>query len=446
MLPVPPILKHWLTPFTAFFTRPTWERVLVLAAGTVLAPGRRTVSAALSVLGRRGEADFARFHGVLNRARWSGQALARVLLSWLIAVFVPDGPVVIGIDETIERRWGPKITARGIYRDPVRSSHGHFVKASGLRWVSVMLLAPVPWAGRIWGLPFLTALAPSERYARQAGRRHKPLADWGRQMLLLASRWLPGRRVIAVADTTYAVIELLAAVRHKLTMVTRLDARLFDPPPPRQPGAKGRSRVTGQRQPTLVQRLADPASRWRRVTVSQWYGESRRELDILTGTAVWDHPGRRVPVRWVLVRDVKGEHDPQAFLCTDLEADALDVLRWFVRRWAVEVTFEEVRRHLGVETQRQWSDKAIARTTPALLAWFSLVTLWAHDLAGRGRLDPRSAAWYPKWHLTFSDALGAVRRQLWEDGLFQASGQSRDMVKIPAPLAQRLLDAASFPA
>jgi hypothetical protein len=128
MLPVPPILKHWLTPFTAFFTRPTWERVLVLAAGTVLAPGRRTVSAALSVLGRRGEADFARFHGVLNRARWSGPALARVLLSWLIAVFVPDGPVVIGIDETIERRWGPKITARGIYRDPVRSSHGHFVK------------------------------------------------------------------------------------------------------------------------------------------------------------------------------------------------------------------------------------------------------------------------------------------------------------------------------
>jgi hypothetical protein len=306
-----------------------------------------------------------------------------------------------------------------------------------------MLLVHIPWAGRIWGLPFLTTLAPSERFARQVGRRHKPLADWGRQLLLLASRWLPGRRVIAVADTTYAVIELLAALRHRPTMVTRLrlDARLFDPPPPRRPGTRGR-RVTGQRQP--VQRLADPANRWRRVTVSQWYGEGKRELDILTGTAVWDHPGRRVPVRWVLVRDVVGDHDPQAFLCTDLEADALDVLRWFVRRWAVEVTFEEVRRHLGVE--RQWSDKAIARTTPVLLALFSLVTLWAHDLAERGRLNPRGAAWYPKRRLTFSDALGAVRRKLWEDGLFQTSDQSRDMVKIPAPLAQRLLDAASFPA
>jgi hypothetical protein len=251
-----------------------------------------------------------------------------------------------------------------------------------------------------------------------------------------------GRRVIAVADTTYAVIDLLAALRHRLTMITRLrlDARLFDPPPPRRPGTRGRRRVTGQRQP--VQRLADPANRWRRVTVSQWYGEGKRELDIRTGTAV--HPGRRVPVRWVLVRDVVGDHDPQAFLCTDLEADALDVLRWFVRRWAVEVTFEEVRRHLGVE--RQWSDKAIARTMPALLALFSLVTLWAHDLAERGRLNPRGAAWYPKRRLTFSDALGAVRRKLWEDGLCQTSGQSRDMVKIPAPLAQRLLDAACFPA
>jgi hypothetical protein len=148
----------------------------------------------------------------------------------------------------------------------------------------------------------------------------------------------------------------------------------------------------------------------------------------------------------VLVRDVQGEHDPQAFLCTDLEADALEVLRWFVRRWAVEVTFEEARRHLGVETQRQWSYKAVARTMPALLALFSLVTLWANDLVGQGRLGPRCAAWYPKRHLTFSDALGAVRRQLWEDGLFQTSGQSRDMVKIPAPLAQRLLDAACFPA
>ncbi len=129
---------------------------------------------------------------------------------------VPAGPVVIGIDETIERRWGPKITARGISRDPVRSGHGHFVKASGLRWISVMLLAPIPWAGRVWALPFLTALAPSQRYAHEQGRRHKPRPDLARQLLSLVARWLPGRRVIAVADSTYAAIELLAAIRRRL--------------------------------------------------------------------------------------------------------------------------------------------------------------------------------------------------------------------------------------
>ena len=172
-----------------------------------------------------------------------------------------------------------------------------------------------------------------------------------------------------------------------------------------------------------VQRLVDPAGRWCRV-VSDWYGGGRQELNILTGTAVWDHSGRRVPVRWVLVRDVAGEHDLQAFLCTDLKADALDILHWFVRRWALEIRFEEVRCHLGVETQRQWSDTAIARTTPALLALFSLITLWAHDLVGQGRLAAWFAVWYPKQRLTFSDALGAVRRQLWADGLFRLQAEA----------------------
>ena len=252
------------------------------------------------MLGRRDGTDFARFHacstGPLVRA-----SLAVPCCAGWSRVFVATCPVVVGSTRRSSGAGAEDLGAR-IYRDPVRSRTATR-QGRGLRWISVMLLVHIPWAGRIWRLPFLTTLAPSERFARQAGRRHKPLTDWGRQLLLLASRWLPGRRLIAVADTTYAVIELLAAVRNRLTMVTRLRLdRLFDPPPPRQPGARGRRRVTGQRQPSLVRRLADPASRWRRVVVSQWYGEARRELDILTGTAVWDHPGRRVPVRWVLRR------------------------------------------------------------------------------------------------------------------------------------------------
>jgi hypothetical protein len=350
-------LGVWMAPFDRCFTRPTWDNLLVLVAGAVLSPGRRTVAAALSSVGLRGAATFTNYHRVLNRSRWSGQAAARCLLGLLVAAFVPSGPVVVGIDETIERRWGARIKARGIYRDPVRSSHGHFVKASGLRWISLMLLAPVPFAGRVWALPFLTTLAPSERYTRTQGRRHKLLTDRARQLLLLLARWLPTRQIIAVADSSYAVIDLLSAVRRRLTVITRLrlDARLFDLPPLRRPGTKGRPRVSGARQPTLLQRLADPKTTWQRVTVTGWYGQGERRLDVVSGTALWYHPGKQVPIRWVLVRDVAGAFEPQAFLCTDQAADSLDVLRYFVRRWSVdEVTFAEVRRHLGVETQRQW--------------------------------------------------------------------------------------------
>jgi hypothetical protein len=177
-------------------------------------------------------------------------------------------------------------------------------------------------------------------------------------------------------------------------MITRLrlDARLFDPPTPRRHGTIGRPRVIGNRQPTLAQRLADPKTRWRRLQVSGWYGRGERFLDIVSGTALWHHPGRLVPIRYVLVRDPAGDLRSQAFLCTELNAEPVDILRWFVRRWSMEVTFAEVRRHLGFETQRQWSDPAIARTTPVLLGLFSLITLWAHDLAANRPPTARPAS------------------------------------------------------
>ena len=441
-----PVLTGWFTPFASAFTAPTLRGVLILIAGAILAPGRRTVTSALSIMGLREIATFTTFHRVLNRNRWSPRDLARRLLHQLVATFVPAGPVVMAIDETIERRWGARIRARGIYRDPVRSSHGHFIKASGLRWISLMLLTPVPWAGRVWALPFLTVLAPSERYARERGLRHKLLTDWARQMLIQVARWLPNRQVIVVADMSYAAIDLLEAVRRHLTVITRLrlDARLFDPPPLRQPGQKGRPRVSGARQPTLTQRLNNPATRWRRVTIANWYGGQDRRLAIASGTALWYHPGKSVPIRWVLVRDLAGEFEPQALLCTDLAADPVDALGWFVRRWSVEVTFAEVRRHLGVETQRQWSDMAIARTTPALLGLFALVTLWAGEVLNEG-WKPRQAAWYAKSHLTFSDALAVVRAKLWSAS-FETFRPDQDQVKIPRTLLNRLTEAACFPA
>jgi hypothetical protein len=212
------------------------------------------------------------------------------------------------------------------------------------------------------------------------------------------------------------------------------------------PGKAGRPPVVGKRQPTLKQRLANPKTPWRRLLVTGWYGRGKRMLEIVSATAVWNHPGRRVPIRYVLVRDPEGELEPQAFLGTDLDADPLDILRWFIRRWSIEVTFAEVRRHLGVETQRQWSEPAIARTTPVLLGLFSLITLWANEAYTTRTPAVRIARWYRKSLPTFSDALASVRRELWTTGNLSASRKILDPTKIPSPELNALIDLACYAA
>lgn len=435
--------------FQPLFSKRVFLHAQVLAVGAILAPGRRTVASVLRVMGLSGLATFQNYHRVLSRARWSPRRGAQLLLGLLVGTFPGDGPLVFGIDDTIERRWGAKIQARGIYRDPVRSSRGHFVKASGLRWLSLMLLARVPWAGRVWALPFLTVLCPSERYHEEQGLRHKKLTDWARQMLLQLRRWLPDLGMVVTCDSSFSAIEFLASVREHVSVVTRLrlDAALYEPATPRQPGQIGRPRKKGERLPTLQQVLTDPATTWQRIVVSQWYGQSACELEVATDTAVWYHSGMPVvPLRWVLVRDSAGQLEPKAFLCTDLQATALDILSWFMRRWSVEVTFEEARRHLGLETQRQWSDLAILRTTPCLLGLFSLVTLMADTLHARGVLSAARSAWYEKELPTFSDALASVRMVLWRDVTLSMSHQQADTLKIPRPLFERLTHTLAYAA
>ncbi|MBB2196937.1 hypothetical protein HLH44_05570 [Gluconacetobacter sp. 1c LMG 22058] len=204
-----------------------------------------------------------------------------------------------------------------------------------------MLLAPLSWTGRVWGLPFLTVLCPSERYARERGRPHRKLTDRARQGLLLVARWLPGRRIIAVTDSSYASIDLLDAVRDRVCMVSRLRlyARLFDPPSPRTARTLGRPRQTGERQPSLANRLENPAIQWSEAAIGAWYGGQEYRVEFISGTALWHHPGRAVPIRSVLVRDPAERFRPQAFLRTDLTASPVDILAWFVRRWSMEVTF-----------------------------------------------------------------------------------------------------------
>ena len=447
--PLPPRFLSCLVGFADLFTRPTWPNVLILLAGVILTPGRRTIAAALRILGLERDPKFCTFHRILNRAAWSSRAAASRLLLLLIASFLPaTAPVVIGFDDTIERRWGPKISARGIYRDPVRSSKGHFVKASGLRWLSAMLLVHVPWADRIMALPFLTLLAPSKRFYAGKLRAPKTLVDWARQAALQIRRWLPDRYIVLVADSAFAAIEFLAAVRGHVCVVTRLrlDANLFAFPQAKRKG-RGRPAIKGKRLRKLSAVLKDPKISWQRCRISLWYGRTNRLVEITSGTALWYRAGvPPVPIRWLLVRDPKGELDPQAFLATDLDARPQDILAWFVRRWQVEVTFEEVRARLGVETQRQWSDMAILRSTPALLGLFSIITLFTHDLAKSQKLKIRTAAWYPKALPTFSDAIAAVRREIWVHQISFMSRPSRDHVEIPKHIWHRMQNALAYAA
>src|ERR671914_1418903 len=433
---LPTAMIQLLAPFALLFSRSVWARAQLLVVGAILAPGKRTVSSALRAVGLGHTEQFQRYHRVLNRATWSGLEASHVLLGLLVRTFVPNGPLVIGVDETLERRWGKKIAAKGVYRDPLRSTQQRFVKSSGLRWVCLMLLVPVPWARRVWALPFLSVLAPSERYSARRGKRHKKITDWARQSLLLVRRWWPQREIVAVADCAYASLRLLASCRRYLprpvTFVTRLrlDAALYDPAPPRRAGQIGRPRLKGERLPNLSVVAEDPSTTWTPTTVNDWYGGGERTVEVTCATAVWYSTGLpAVPIRWVLVRDPKGEFATQALLCTDLGAGPEQIVGWFVLRWQMETTFQEARRHLGVETQRQWSELAIRRTTPALLGLFSLVTLFAHQRMMYSMGAVRRAAWYLKTHPTFSDALALVRKELWAHGTFRRSLADTDTVK-----------------
>ena len=450
MLTLPAELLPLLIEFAPLFSKPVWEHAKVLLVGAILAPGTRTVTACLRVMGLSQEQCFVNYHRVLNRARWSPLAASHILLRLLVTCFAPQGELVLGLDDTIERRRGDQINAKGIYRDPVRSSHAHFVKASGLRWLCCMLLVKVSWAGSIWGLPFLTVLCPSERYHTDRGRRHQKLPERARQMMRLLARWLPDRRLILVGDGSFAALELLHAVSQmpNACLITRLrlDAEWWNPAPERKPSQNGRPRVKGARRPSPnnVLTIPTPCGRhWKSNTAMA----GRREVEIYTETCVGYKSGfQPVLIRWVLVRDPQGQYDPQAFLSTHVDHTPVQILTWFVRRWRMEVTFEETRAHLGMETQRQWSDLAIARTTPVFLGLFSLVALMADHLITSHTIPVRTAAWYTKELPTFADAMALVRRCLWRSCHFSTSRQSRDVVKVPRSLLERLTEAVCYAA
>jgi hypothetical protein len=446
-----------LTPFAVAFTAPTFRHVLVLVSGTILASGRRTVAAALRAVGLGDERRFTTYHRVLNRDVWSAPVLSRLLLDLLVHTFLAsDAPLELVVDETLERRRGRKLAWKGRFHDAARSQSGHVVTSDGIRWVCVMLLAPIPWCRRRWALPFLAIPTVTPATSAKLGKRHRTAPERTEELVRLIRRWQPHRTIHLVGDSSFAVLRLAhvcGTARVRLVSRLVLNAQLYDPPPVRPASTPGVKPKKGPRQPKLCDRLdltSDAADHttWQRQVVA-WYGQQQRTLDVATGTALWHTDGcDPLPIRWVLVRDPQGRLSPYALFCTAPAVDALAILAAYLQRWNVEVTFEEVRAHLGLETQRQWTTRAVGLTTPCLLGLFSVVVLMAHA-AHPDRLPIRQAAWYPKPEPTFSDALAAVRRHLWAtcaNPNAPAPPGARLLANPPAQLLNSLVDAACYAA
>ncbi len=434
--------------FQPAFTRPTYQKVVELVVGTILVRGRRTVASALRAIGKDQERNWSKYHHVLNRAQWSGLEVSRLLLLLIVATFVPpEGIVKIAVDETLERRWSPRISKCGYWRDSRSSSKRLNVSSRGLRWLVFAVVVSVPWTEYDLALPFLSVLLTTPKVSEALGKPHRTAAQVTSRIVPWLRRTLAGHPIHLVGDRAYAVLELgLTCQAHEVSLIAplRLDARLFERPCRPTERRRGRPPVVGVRLPILADVAVAATTQWQRSRVA-WYSAAAAVMDWTTGTALWYATGKPpIAVRWVLVRDPANLYATRAFFTTDLSLPPTMIIAGFVSRWSLEVTYEECRAHLGIETQRQWSDLAIERTTPALFGLFSLVVLMAHALSADGQLPCRQTAWYAKSSPTFHDLLFLTRRSLWRHRLFQTAEPSLDLRKITPAHFDHLLSAVCY--
>jgi len=415
-----PAILSIIAPFAILFSRPVWKNALTLFIGTILCRGKRTVCAALRVMGLSNEINFTKYHHVLNRVEWSLLSAARILLNLIVSMVGSGNPFVFFIDETLERRKGPKIKAKGYYRDAVRSSKKVVVKSSGLKWLTLAVSWRFPFSERYFALPFMTVLEPSAKSDKAAKRRHKTTLQWTIQMLIQVVRWLKNTPIILVGDGGFACGKLAwRCLKLKISLITRLkiNACLYDFPPEDEPGKRGRKKTKGAKLYSFKEMLELTDLEWTEIIV-EGYGQKKKRLKYISNISLWGADGfLPVPIKWVLVIDPEGELDPVPLMSTDLTISPEKIMTLYIRRWNLEVTFEEVREHLGVETQRQWSDKAIARTTPILMCLYTIVCLICNRLQEETPIEVAQTAWYEKKDATFSDLLKAVRKILWKDNL-----------------------------
>jgi hypothetical protein len=429
-----------LLPLAPAFSAPTFERFVLLALAAILTPGRRTVANLVRTLGCLAPGHRTSYQRVLSVARWSGLRLAWALCRLVLRLLPADRPVALVGDDTVDGHKGKRVWGKARHRDPVRSTHSYTTWRYGHRWVVLAVLVPFPFAKRPWALPVLAALYRSEQDGRSERRPHRTPAQLRCRLAAALLHWFPDRRFVLVGDSGYGTHEVARfchARRGRLTLVSKLhpDANLYEPPPPY--AGKGRPRVKGAALPKPRQAAA--GARLRRAVV-RWYGGGTRRVSRTSGAGHWYKSGRGlVPVRWVFVRDRQGRHRDEYLDTTDPALSAEAVVGYYAWRWNVETTFQEARAQLGLETTRGWCRSTVLRAAPCLLGLYSLVALLFAALPRARRAG--GVRWPGKAVVTFSDALAAVRRWLWAEGVFPQAGGAAAVEKLPPSLREIILSA-----
>ena len=421
------------------FSNPTYQRFSTLLVGALLTTGRRTVANLLRTLRHLAPGHRTSYQRVLSRAPWSGLSLGCALVRFLLDHVVPDGPVMLVGDDTVDGHKGEHVYGKARHRDPVRSTHSYTAWRYGHRWVVLAVLVKFPFATRPWALPVLIDLYRSAEDDRKRNRPHRTTAQIMCRLLRLLLMRFPGRTFIFAGDSSYGTHEVARFChrhRPRLTLVSKLhpDANLFDPPPTdRKPG---RPRVKGDRRPKPRQTVAT-AKTFVRLEVG-WYGGGTRRVDTVEGTGHWYKSGAGlVPLRWVFVRDASGTHRDEYFFTTDPGLSAARVIGHYCSRWNIETTFQEVRSALGLESTRGWCQKTVLRAAPCLLGLYTVVAVLFAALPEPKRLG--AVSWPGKVGVTFSDALCAVRRWLWAEAVLPQARGGAALKKLTEPVRELLL-------
>jgi hypothetical protein len=441
----PKAAEPLISVFSVAFSARTFQRVVLLILGAILSLRRRTVTAIVSSVGPLAHGHWSDYQRVLCRASWSLWPLSKALAAMILERIPPDQPVVIPVDDTAVQHKGKRVWGKGRHRDAIRSTHRHVVWLWGHKWVTLAINVKFPFAARPWALPVLCALYRPAEQDRAEHRRHKTPIRLAMQLVAALLHWFPGRKFILLGDGGFASHELASFChRHRrhVTLISRFhaDANLYDLPPAKRNPKGGRPRLKGRKRAaphTVVKR-----SQGKRFRVN-WYGGQSRRVELISAAAHWYKAGGGLtPVRWVFVRDLEGTHREEYFYSSDVSLPPEQIVSLFAARWNIEVTFQEVRTHLGFTTPRNWSKKSVLRTGPCLLGLYSLVSLIHARALGGVSAAPLRTPWYAKQNATFSDALSAVRRLCWESVLKESLGHAR-VAKLPRRLRLTLLDQLS---